>query len=89
MQAQESGNHQSTPTVPTDGELIMQFVRHRDELAFATLVKRHQASVYGVCHRVLGNSHDAEDAFQATFLVLARNSKRFRDATSVAVGCFG
>src|SRR5262245_44021899 len=62
------------PPVVGDAELLARFVRGRDESAFARMVERHGPMVLGVCRRLLGNHHDAEDAFQATFVLLARRA---------------
>jgi RNA polymerase sigma factor (sigma-70 family) len=70
----------------TDGELVERFARGGDEAAFAALVGRHGGMVLGLCRRVLRDSHDAEDAFQATFLVLARKAGSLRGRE--AVGCW-
>ena len=64
--------HEDVPL--SDAQLLKQFIDHRDESAFATLVHRHGPLVMGVCRRVAQDPHDAEDAFQATFLILVRKA---------------
>src|SRR5229473_2076631 len=68
----------------TDRELLERFLAQREEAAFVALLKRHGPMVLHVCRRVQGNEHDAEDAFQATFLLLARKAGSIRKLDSVA-----
>jgi RNA polymerase sigma factor (sigma-70 family) len=63
----------------SDRQLLERFVASRDEAAFAAIVGRHGPMVLGVCRQLLGDHHHAEDAFQAVFLVLARQARSIRD----------
>ena len=72
-----------------DCQLIAHFVAKGDEGAFREMVRRHGPLVMGVCRRVLGEVHDAEDAFQATFLVLARDARKIRRRNSLACWLHG
>lgn len=73
----------------TDGQLLEHFVSKRDEASFALLLRRHGAMVWNVCRRVLGNAHDANDAFQATFLVLVRKADSIRPREAVGNWLYG
>lgn len=68
----------------SDRQLLRDFAQQRNEGAFSTLVRRHGAMVLNTCRRHLRNSHDAEDAFQAVFLVLARKAGSVSWQVSVA-----
>src|SRR5262245_16060583 len=61
-----------------DGALLERFLAEGGDPAFEALVARHGPMVLGVCRRILASPHDADDAFQATFLVLARKAARLR-----------
>ena len=73
----------------TDAELLERFIVGRDEDAFASIVRRHGPMVLDVCRRVLRDGHDAEDAFQATFLVLARRAASVAPRAMVANWLYG
>src|SRR6516164_1569915 len=73
----------------TDERLLEDYISHRDNVAFAALVRRHGPMVWGVCRRVLRNHHDAEDAFQATFLVLVRKAASISSRELLANWLYG
>src|SRR5882672_2047429 len=73
----------------TDGQLLEGFISRHEEAALAALVRRHGPMVWGVCRRVLHNHHDAEDAFQATFLVLVRKAASIVPREMVANWLYG
>jgi RNA polymerase sigma factor (sigma-70 family) len=73
----------------SDAELLERFVQRQEERAFAALVARHAPMVLGVCRRVLGDPHQAEDAAQAVFLVLARKAATVRPPDRLAAFLYG
>src|SRR5262249_44609701 len=79
----------SCPTSLSDGQLLVRFMSLRDDTAFAALVRRHGPMVLGVCRRVLRDWHEAEDAYQATFLVLARKARQVGQRELVANWLYG
>jgi RNA polymerase sigma factor (sigma-70 family) len=73
----------------TDGQLLARFIEQRDPAAITALVQRHGPMVWGVSRRILRNHYDAEDAFQATFLVLVRKARSVRQREAVANWLYG
>jgi RNA polymerase sigma factor (sigma-70 family) len=73
----------------TDAQLLESFLRQREEAALAVLIRRHGPMVWGVCRRLLRSHHDAEDAFQATFLVLVQKGTTIRDPEMVGNWIYG
>jgi RNA polymerase sigma factor (sigma-70 family) len=73
----------------TDRQLLERFLASHEEAAFEALVRRHGPMVLGVCRRVLEHQQDAEDAYQATFLVLASKASSILDRESVANWLYG
>src|SRR5215469_8257649 len=73
----------------SDSELIAQFVGQHDEAAFRVLMDRYGPMVLRVCKRILGNDHDAEDAYQATFVVLTSKAGAQRWKESVGAWLHG
>jgi len=77
------------PDPAPDAALLSRFVDAGDEAAFAAIVERHGPVVLGVCRRVLGDPHAAEDAFQSVFYALARGAGRVRTAGALAAWLYG
>src|SRR5262249_60635966 len=73
----------------TDAQLLERFATSGEEAAFAALVQRYGRLVFGVCRRVLRHAQDTEDAFQATFLILAHKAASVRRRESVASWLYG
>ena len=73
----------------TDRDLLTRFLREQDEVAFETLVRRHERLVRSAIAKVLSEPHDAEDAFQATFLILVRRAKSIDWHAGVGPWLFG
>jgi RNA polymerase sigma factor (sigma-70 family) len=73
----------------TDAQLLDCFIARQEESAFEAIVRRHGPMVLSVCRRILRNSHDAEDAFQATFLVLVRKAATLKSKELLANWLYG
>lgn len=78
----------AAPSAP-DAVLLTRWIDQRDETAFSTLMARHGPMVLGICNRVLGDVQEAEDAFQATFLVLARQAAKVRRPEALTSFLYG
>ncbi len=73
----------------SDGDLLTRFFQAKQDAAFSTLVARHGPLVFGVCRRILPDANDAEDAFQATFLVLVRKGATLREPERLSNWLYG
>src|SRR5437588_380971 len=73
----------------TDQQLLKRFVECHEQGAFENLLHRHEAAVLAVCRRVLGHEQDAEDAFQTTFLVLARKAGSLLSRETIGSWLYG
>lgn len=73
----------------SDGALLERYAHRQEEAAFAELLERHGPMILGVCRRYLGNSPDADDAFQATFLVLVRKAGSIAKSESIGSWLYG
>src|SRR5438552_3030617 len=73
----------------SDGQLLDRFLENRDDVAFAVLVRRHGPMVWRVCRRIVGQPADAEDAFQATFLILVRKAAAVKPREAVGNWLYG
>src|SRR5215831_15338369 len=78
------------PSEPiADADLLDRFVRRKDEAAFSALLERHGPMVLGVCRRLLQDTHEADDAFQATFLIFLQKARSLRDPASLGNWLYG
>jgi RNA polymerase sigma factor (sigma-70 family) len=84
-----SFTHRLATRHEADSALLERYVSVKDAAAFAELVRRHGPIVYGVCRRMLALIHDAEDAYQATFLILARRARSIRKPDALAAWMHG
>ncbi|MFO0917315.1 MAG: sigma-70 family RNA polymerase sigma factor [Planctomycetaceae bacterium] len=82
-------NQPPEPAHRSDGELLRLYLTSHDQISLTEIITRHAALVRGVCQRLLGNTPDAEDAFQATFLVLVRRGDRIHQPQSLAAWLYG
>ena len=73
----------------SEWQLLERYLHHRDEVAFEALVARHGPMVQGVCRRMLANSTDADDAFQATFLVFVRKARQLGPSDAIGPWLYG
>src|SRR5262245_25728275 len=73
----------------TDGELLARFTGQQDQAAFTLLLRRHGPMVFSVCRRLLGQAEDAEDVFQAAFLLLARKAASIHKRDAVGSWLYG
>jgi RNA polymerase sigma factor (sigma-70 family) len=79
----------AVPVAASDAELLQRFLARQDEEAFAALLQRHGPMVWSVCRRVLRHTEDAEDAFQATFLVLLHRAGSIQKRSAVGSWLYG
>ena len=77
------------PKRSEDAKLLAQFIRANDEAAFEQIVRKYESLVWNICCRVLHSRHDAEDAFQQTFLLLALKARRIRKPNSLSSWLYG